>query len=53
MYYRILLKGHLDPGWQERLGGLQIVHEPMVPPGFRGTSQTNLPSMACSRNSDI
>ena len=28
MYCRIRLKGHLDPSWQERLGGLQIVQEP-------------------------
>ena len=27
MYCRIRLKGHLDPGWQERLGELQIVQE--------------------------
>jgi hypothetical protein len=28
MQYRIRVKGHLDPGWQEWLEGLQIVHEP-------------------------
>jgi hypothetical protein len=28
MYCRIRLKGHLDPSWQQRLGGLQIVQEP-------------------------
>ncbi len=28
MHCRIRLKGHLDPGWQEWLEGLQIVHEP-------------------------
>lgn len=28
MYCRIRLKGHLNPSWQERLGGLQIVQEP-------------------------
>ncbi len=28
MYCHIRLKGHLDPVWQERLEGLQIVHEP-------------------------
>lgn len=28
VYCCIRLKEHLDPGWQERLGGLQIVREP-------------------------
>jgi hypothetical protein len=28
MHCRIRIKGHLDPGWQEWLAGLQIVHEP-------------------------
>lgn len=27
MYVSIRIKGHLDPGWQEWLEGLQIVHE--------------------------
>ncbi len=27
MYCRIHLKEHLDPSWQERLAGLQIVQE--------------------------
>ena len=24
MYYRIRVQGHLDPGWQDRFGGLRI-----------------------------
>jgi hypothetical protein len=28
MHVSIRIKGHLDPGWQEWLEGLQIVHEP-------------------------
>lgn len=28
MHVSIRIKGHLDPSWQERLEGLQIVHEP-------------------------
>jgi hypothetical protein len=28
MHVSIRVKGHLDPGWQEWLEGLQIVHEP-------------------------
>ncbi len=24
MHYRIRVKGHLDPGWQDRFGGLRI-----------------------------
>ena len=28
MQVSIRIKGHLDPGWQEWLEGLQIVHEP-------------------------
>lgn len=27
MHVSIHIKGHLDPGWQEWLEGLQIVHE--------------------------
>ena len=27
MHVSIRIKGHLDPGWQEWLEGLQIVHE--------------------------
>lgn len=27
MHYRIRIRGHLDPSWQEWLEGLQIVHE--------------------------
>ena len=27
MSYQIRIKGHLDPGWQDWLAGLQIVHE--------------------------
>lgn len=33
MHVSIRIKGHLDPGWQEWLEGLQIAHEP------DGTSQ--------------
>ena len=28
MHVSIRIKGHLDPGWQEWLEGLQIAHEP-------------------------
>src|SRR6266487_1882296 len=28
LHVSIRIKGHLDPGWQEWLEGLQIVHEP-------------------------
>lgn len=28
MECRIYLKGHLDPSWQEWLGGLTILHQP-------------------------
>ena len=28
MQVTIRIKGHLDPGWQEWLEGLRIVHEP-------------------------
>ena len=28
MHVSIRIKGHLDPGWQEWLEGLQIMHEP-------------------------
>jgi hypothetical protein len=28
MQVSIRIKGHLDPGWQEWLEGLQIMHEP-------------------------
>jgi hypothetical protein len=28
MHVSLRIKGHLDPGWQEWLEGLQIVHEP-------------------------
>jgi hypothetical protein len=28
MHVSIRIKGHLGPAWQERLEGLQIVHEP-------------------------
>jgi haloalkane dehalogenase len=28
MQVTIRIKGHLDPGWQEWLEGLQIMHEP-------------------------
>ena len=24
MHYRICVKGHLDPGWQDRFGGLRL-----------------------------
>lgn len=24
MHYRIRVKGHLDPGWQDRFGGLRL-----------------------------
>jgi hypothetical protein len=27
MHYRIRIKEHLDPSWQDYLEGLQIVHE--------------------------
>ena len=27
MYVSIRIKGHLDPSWQQGLGGLHIVHE--------------------------
>ena len=37
MHVSIRIKGHLDPGWQEWLEGLQIVHEP------DGTSQLSGP----------
>ncbi|HEX6484019.1 MAG TPA: hypothetical protein VF043_34660 [Ktedonobacteraceae bacterium] len=26
MHYRILVQGHLDPGWRSRFGGLRIEH---------------------------
>lgn len=39
MYVSIRIKGHLDPGWQEWLEGLQIVHEPDGTSRLSGTLQ--------------
>ena len=37
MHVSIRIKGHLDPGWQEWLEGLQIVHEPEGTSRLSGT----------------
>jgi len=53
MHVSIRIKEHLDPGWQEWLEGLQIVHEADGTSRLSGTLSDQSASMECSTRSIV